>query len=161
MVSPISLVVLFRKTIMTRGASRLMHWIGLPAALLFAAACSESPSEPTSPIGQYTLQSVDGKGLPTTLFQDEGYMLQLTGGTLEVEADQTYVAAITTLEMVDINVSEYVDSLRGTWTQDNAGLMQFSVVPQGGFTGSWIGRQITALVTDGQTSMSLVFERSR
>ena len=127
-----------------------------------AAACGDTTG-PTTPIGHYTLASVNGVNVPSTMFEDGAYKLEVTGGTLEMEADSTYVAAIVSLETVDVNESEYVDSLRGRWSQDQAtGTMQFTLDDDAyTFTGAWQGRRITVFLASGLFSSSMLFEKPR
>jgi hypothetical protein len=126
-------------------------------------ACSEGVSEPTSPIGEYALASMNGSGIPATMFDEPGYSLKVIHGTLEVDADFTFVAAITTREMVDVVQSEYVDSLRGTWTLDEMNAMQFDVAGEEvfAFPGNWQGRKLTVLFTFLSSPSSFVFQRTR
>jgi hypothetical protein len=97
------------------------------------------------------------------MFSGEGYSVEIIHGTLDVAEDDSFVVAITTLEIVDGNESEYVDSLRGTWTLDEMNAMQFNVadVEPWSFAGSWQSRHITYLVMDGNTAYSYVFQRTR
>lgn len=133
----------------------------LLCCFVLLAAC-DSPSEPTSPIGNYNLTTVDGDGLPAVIFQAEGYSLSVERGTLEIGADNSYLAVINTLEVVDLAVSEYVDSLKGSWTQDNMGAMLFSLDETTlEFSGVWQGRQVTMMLSDGFDVNALVFRRSR
>lgn len=130
-------------------------------ALGVALAGCDSTSEPTSPIGRYNLLSVDGDNMPVSIFEVEGYQLELKSGSLEMDADYSYVAVVTWEETVDINVSEYVDSLRGTWTQDAMGALEFTLQQDGSlFGGLWQGRQVTLYLADEFLVTSLVFRRS-
>jgi hypothetical protein len=125
-----------------------------------AAVACDSVTEPTTPIGEYSLLSVDGDNVPSTMFEDATYKLEVVRGTLEVDVDSSYIATIVSKETVDAVVSEYVDSLRGTWSQDESGTMQFTFPEDNTtFTGSWQGRKITILITSGLASTSLVYQK--
>jgi hypothetical protein len=131
-------------------------------AAMLAVAC-DSTSEPTSPVGFYALASMNGDGVPATMFEAEGYSLQVIHGTMDVVGDFTFIVAITTLETVDVNQSEYVDSLRGTWTLDAMNAMQFNMTDYEPptFPGSWQGNHLTILLADGSASNSFIFQRTR
>jgi hypothetical protein len=141
---------------------RLLARSILVATAPIALACSDGVSEPTSPIGAYALASMNGNGIPATMFQEPGYSLRVIHGTLEVEADFTFVVAITTREVVDVVQSEYVDSLRGTWTLDEMNAMQFDVAGEEvfAFPGSWQGRKLTVLFTFLTSPSSFLFQRT-
>jgi hypothetical protein len=141
---------------LTRGTALVLTVV----AAAMAAACGDSATAPNSPIGIYTLASVNDDNVPSLMFEDDSYKLEIARGTLEVDADVSYVAAIVGLETVDVNVSVYVDSLRGTWTETDAGTMNFTVVDDNStFTGAWQGNRITILLASGQSSRSMVFQR--
>ncbi len=125
-------------------------------------AC-DSVTEPTTPIGEYSLLTFNGDNLPSTMFEDATFRLEVVRGTLELEIDSTYFATIVTKETVDVAVSEYVDTLQGRWTQDVVtGTITFTLpIDNTTFTGSWSGRHITALVTSGLQTSSLVFQKPR
>ena len=133
------------------------------AGVMTVTACSDSPTGPTTPIGSYALASVGADLVPATIFEDEGYKFEWLRGTLEVEADSSFVAALVRLETVDNNESEYVDSLTGSWRFDTMGALQFTITSSGGsviMPGSWLGRKITVLYTEEFMASSLTFERT-
>lgn len=129
------------KAALGRAAS---HIGPLALTVFLTAGCGDSPTGPTSPIAEYVLASVDGEALPWTIFEDEGYKLEVASGTLELDAEFQFVIALVTRETVDLAVSEYVDSLRGTWVESAAGTLQFDSDQEDElFTGSWKGRKVT------------------
>jgi hypothetical protein len=143
-----------------RSAKAVALTVFLAAAAIIAAAC-DSLTEPTTPIGSYTLSTVNGEDIPATMYAEGMYKLEVVGGTMELDTDSNYIATVTSEETVDAIVSEYVDSLRGRWSVDESGTMQFTFPEDNSiFTGSWQGRRITLLVT-GDVSVSLVYEKPR
>ena len=147
---------------MIRSNTRARMLSALLALGIGIAAC-DSVTEPTTPIGEYTLLSVNGDNVPSTMFEDLTFRLEVTGGTLEMDVDSTYIATIITKETVDVVISEYVDTLQGRWTQDVVtGTITFTLTDDNTtFTGSWAGRNITALITSGLQTSSLVFQKPR
>ena len=139
------------------------HIVALSLAVIALVTACDNPSEPTTPVGRYALASLNDEGIPAMMFEGEGYSLQTIHGTLELSADYSYVMAVTTLETVDNNESEYVDSLRGSWTLDAMNALQFTGTGSGSlnFPGSWQGRDITVLIPDGVSSSSYVFQRAQ
>jgi hypothetical protein len=70
-----------------------MRWIIVVAAVVFASACSDDPTDP-DPIrveGAYTLQTINGRALPIELFNLSGaFIIRQTGGKLFMNAARTF-----------------------------------------------------------------------
>jgi hypothetical protein len=119
---------------MTRPISAVFHRSSkllLALAFVITTACSgDSPTGPTdnTPVpsgtdpvaGTFTLTTVNALALPFTLFNESGYVLQMTASTLALETNGQYILAATTRETVAGFPSTFVDTMRGTWTQKAA-----------------------------------------
>lgn len=128
----------------------------LAALLAFAAACGGSdagpagPAQPTSPIAAYALTTVDTKALPTVMFADTGYTVEVTAGTLTLTADLKYSGSVTTRETVDGNISFYVDRVSGIWVQaTGAKTITFNPATGTAQSALWAGTKLTVTQSDG------------
>ena len=145
-----------------RGTERVRRL--LAAALLAATplACrgGDGPAEPTTPIGGYALATVNGRPLPAAVYSDPDYRVEITSGSLDLEAAGRFVAVMHTRETVAGHVSVYVDSTTGTWTQAASGSLQLTDAADGSTqTMTWAGRRITAVLSDGSTEWTVVYSR--
>ena len=94
------------------------------ALLAAMAACgsggdsgSTTPPILTTPIGTYTISSVNGKVLPVAVASDTSglYKLEVTSGTIALTADGRYSVVTNTRQTIPGVVSLFVDSTGGTW----------------------------------------------
>jgi hypothetical protein len=135
------------------------------ATVAVAAACGSdsatSPDTPTTPIGDYSLSSVNAKALPFTMFSDTGYKFDLTAGTLSLSSDGKYKTITTMVETVAGHASTYVDSVLGTWVQvGTSGTLTFtSAYDSTKQNATWAGKQLTFQLVDGSTTTTLVYGR--
>ncbi len=121
------------------------------------AACggadgSNGPS--ASPVGSYSLSSLNSKPLPFTLFADTGFTIALSAGSLALATDGSYLATISTNETIEGHVSTYVDSSTGRWTQAGATL-RFVGADSTRQSASWDGSRLS--LTDSTSSPRLVY----
>ena len=92
--------------------------------VMAVAACgSDTSTGPGStgttatPVGSYSLTTVNGKPLPATMFADTEFTEVVTKASLALAADGKYQAIVTTNETVAGYLSVYVDTSGGTWKQ--------------------------------------------
>lgn len=69
------------------------------AALVLAAALASCNGDPTgrermSAVGRYSLQSVDGAGLPAPWFEYGSARVEITAGQMDIVTDSTYTYTI-------------------------------------------------------------------
>ena len=106
----------FRLTI---GAARTLA-VAL-VAIALAACGGDSPSGPstaTSPEGNYTISTINGKGVPMAVFSDTGgYKLEVLTGTLGVQTGGKYSVVTNYRQTIAGIVSTYSDSSGGNWLQ--------------------------------------------
>ena len=135
------------------------------ASLATAAACGSDspagPAVPTTPIGSYTITTVNGKALPVALFADGGYSYEVTNGTLALAADGKYSVVTTFRQTLPGNVSTFVDSTGGTWTR--AGSAVQLVNSQDGSTDSatWDKGILTFVEVDAKATTTFVYTQKR
>lgn len=150
---------------------RVSRWMTLSlAAALITSACSKGdsvtgpggPTGPATPVGAYTLSTVDAKALPWTMYSDVGYTLEVQGSTLAITADGKWVSKTVTRETVAGNVSTYSDSTFGTWTVTTSGT---SAVLTNAETSdasnvTWTATTATVLQLDGATTHAYLFTKN-
>jgi hypothetical protein len=141
-------------------------FIALIATAVLGACGDSGPTEPagspSDPVaGTFALTTVNAEGLPFSVFNDAGYKLEITKGTVALDTAGTFIISTTTRETVAGNVSVYADTARGTWTQ-NEGAVALTIAP-GGPTGNaeWDGRRLTLVETDGISSTTYVYTKNR
>jgi hypothetical protein len=96
--------------------------IGVGACGGDSAAGPTGPAVPTTPIGAYTITTVNGKSLPVALFADASYTYEVTNGALALTTDGKYSVVTTFRQTLPGNVSTFVDSTRGTWVQTGSNI---------------------------------------
>jgi len=102
---------------LTIGGARTLA-LALVATLL-AACGSDSPSGPstaTSPEGNYTISTINGKAVPMAIFSDTGgYKLEVLAGSLAVQSGGKYSVITNYRQTIAGIVSTYSDSSGGGW----------------------------------------------
>ena len=151
----------------TIGRARTLA-IGVGFAALVAACGGDSPSgpgEPTgpsnsTPVGAYSITTVNGKTLPVAVFDEPSYKYEVTGGSLTLTSDRKYTVVTSFRQTIPGNVSTFVDSTFGTWSQAGP---QITLV-NGQDTdakdqGTWAGLQLTFALSDGKTTTTYVYTK--
>lgn len=87
------------------------------ATLLLAAACGDSPVEPApfTP-GAFDLATIDGAALPYTVFQGQGYRLEILSSRVTLATDGTFTSTAQFRETVDGVVETTTENESGTYT---------------------------------------------
>ena len=121
---------------------------------LALSGCADSG--PKSPIAPYTLQAIGTTPLPVVLYQEEGYRLEVTAGTIDLEEPDKYTMTMTVLETVDGNKSTYVESETGTWILGENGTVSITLLAGGTLSAVWSRTRLTLTREEG----SFVYEMS-
>jgi hypothetical protein len=105
----------FRVTI---GGARTLA-VALVTTVLAACGGSDSPSAPTtltSPEGNYTISTINGKVVPMAIYSDTGgYKLEVLTGTLGVQTGGKYTVITNYRQTIAGIISTYSDSSGGNW----------------------------------------------
>ena len=129
------------------------------AATIAIACGGDTASGPNaSPVGNFQLAKFNGKALPTTVFQDTGFMDVLTAGSLILSGDGTYLATISVDETIEGHLSTYVDTGSGKWSQAGA-VMDFVGPDSVHQAASWDGASITLSDTTARPTSTMVFTK--
>lgn len=148
----------------TIGRARTLA-IGVGLAVL-AAACggdsSGGPSEPTgpTPIGAYSITTVNGKTLPVAVFNEPSYKYEVTAGSISLTSDGKYTVVTNFRQTIPGNVSMFTDSTFGTWSQSGP---QINLVNAQDTSmrdqGTWAGSQLTFALSDGKVTTTYVYTK--
>src|SRR4051812_27976088 len=139
----------------TLHAAYLVGRLATFASLGATLACQDNG--PKTPIAPYALTALGTTRLPAVMFQEVGYKLEITAGTLELIEPDKYTLSLSSIETVDGNKSNYVDNESGTWVLGENGTITLTAVGGEIFTAVWNKRTLTAARFD----TTLVFEMSR
>ena len=71
------------------------------AATFLIAGCGDSNAPDTSHVGRYELVSIDGDPVPVAVVDVPGYTLEVTGGSLTLNANNSFVESVTAIETTD------------------------------------------------------------
>ena len=117
---------------------------------------------PPTPVGNYTLSTIDAKTLPYMMYADTGYTLEVSGGTLAVTTAGKWVSKLTTRETVAGNVSTYSDSTFGTWSLPTGSKIAVFVNTETGVTSNatWTATDVTVNDVDGATTRKIIYRRN-
>lgn len=140
-------------------------------AITLTTACSKgdsvtgpapAPPPPATPVGSYTLSTIDAKALPYTMFADTGYTLEVTSGTLSIATTGKWVSKIVTRETVAGNVSTYTDSTFGNWTVPAGSTIAVMTNVETGVTSNatWTAIDVTVNDVDGTVTRKIVYRRN-
>lgn len=137
------------------------------AVLAITAACGKSdgptgPSVPATPVGTYSLSTIDAKAMPYTMYADTGYTLVIQSGTLSVTAGGRWVSKIVQVETVAGFPSTYSDSTFGTWSQPvgTTSAVFTNTETKVTSTVSWTSGDITVNDVDGSTTRRVLYKRN-
>lgn len=132
------------------------------------AACgSDAPSGPsgppipTTPMGSYTIQTVNGKTLPVAVAADGSYSYEVTVGTLALGADGTYSVVTTYRQTLPQSVETFVDSTGGVWTQSGSAIQLTNALDGSKDAAVWDKGLLTFAETNGTTTNTFVYYQKR
>lgn len=133
------------------------------ASLATLAACGSdstgpsAPAVPTTPVGSYTITTVNGKGLPVALFAEATYTYEVTNGTLALTADGKYSVVTTFRQTLPGSVSTFVDSTGGTWVKTGS-TVQLTNSQDGSLdSATWDKGILTFVEVDGKVTTTYVY----
>lgn len=129
---------------------------------MLAACGSDSATAPSSsgssssPVGSYTISTVNGKTLPTSLYADGSISYDVTAGTMKVTSDGKFLAVTNYRQTVPGSVENFVDSIGGTWTQNGSSL-QLAVDDGTNASATWDKTSLTLTSTDAGVAVIVVY----
>jgi hypothetical protein len=137
---------------------RFRHAAALAALAVLATGCSrDNPVEPDEQVvGSYTLMAIGGQALPILVHQDAEITVQLVSGSLEMDADGTFVETLVFRE-TPVDGGDAEDSsneISGTYSVAGR-----TVSFAGGEAGAWNGTASGGVITYVVGGATLLFER--
>ncbi len=152
----------------TTGWSRRSLLGAISCAILAISACGGDSvtapivvPAPTTPIGSYDIQSVNGKPIPVTIEADDTYSNEITVGTVALTAAGTWSALTTTRVTIPGNVQLYADSNAGVWTQTGNSIQLTSSFDGAVKTATWDKGLLTLLTSQDNVAVTLVYYQRR
>ena len=139
--------------------------LALIASAATTAACNKDsptevdlPGDPNEPAaGSFALSTVDAKALPYKVLSDTGYSIEVTAGAAVLDTNHTFIMPLTTRENVAGFISTYVDTTRGTWSQDVGAItLTVGTTPA---SAQWDGRRLTVMWTIGPVVNTYVYTK--
>lgn len=133
---------------------------GIAAIALIAACGSDSTTGPSSssssPVGSYTISTVNGKTLPTSLYADGSISYDVTAGTMKLTSDGKFLAITNYRQTVPGSIENFVDSIGGTWTASGSAI-QVTVDDGTSASATWDKTSLTLTSTDAGISVVVVY----
>jgi len=132
---------------------------GIAAIALITACGSDSttgPSSGSNPVGSYTMSTVNGKAVPTSLFADGSFSYDITGGSMKLTSDGKFSVVTNYRQTLPGSVSNFVDSIGGSWTQNGAAL-QLAVSDGSTATATFDKTTLTLSATDEGVTLTIVY----
>ena len=141
--------------------------IGFGLTLAIAACGSDStpvdPTSPDTPIGSYSIMTVNGKTLPAALIDVQTpapYKVEVMSGALNLAADGKYTVVTRTRETISDNTSLYTDSTFGTWTRSGTQISLKNGEDHNAVSiGTWAGLQLTFVLVDTSVATTFVYKK--
>ena len=100
-----------------------MRFLRLLLATAMLAACGgDGATDPSSITGAYDLQTVDGDPLPFVFFEIGADRLEITGGRITLNADETFSDRIEFRIIEDGVTSDNSETVTGTWEANGTDL---------------------------------------
>jgi hypothetical protein len=117
---------------------------------------------PATPVGTYTLSSIDAKSMPYMMYSDTGYTLELSSGTLSVTTGGRWVSKVVSKETVAGNVSTYTDSTFGTWALGTAATTAVFTNTETSSTSTvtWTAKDVTVNDVDGTVTRKILYKKN-
>jgi hypothetical protein len=142
--------------------------IGFGLTLAIAACGSDNsppvdPTSPDTPVGNYSITTVNGKALPAAVIDVQvpaPYKFEIMSGALNLTADGKYTTVTRFRETISDNTSTFADSTFGTWTRSGTQInLKNGEDPNATSTGTWAGLQMTFVLADTVVALTYVYKK--
>jgi hypothetical protein len=130
-------------------------------AVAALAACggdsSTEPGHATTPVGAYTITTVNGKAVPASLFADGAFNYEVMSGKLTLTNDGKYSAVTTFRQTLPGNVETFVDSVGGTWVLSGTTVSMTNPADSSTGSAAWGNGTLTISGTDAGITTTIVY----
>ena len=138
--------------------------LGLVLAAVVTACGSDGTTGPgggaPTPVGSYSITTVNGKALPVALFNDPSYTYEVTNGSIALTSDGKYTVVTNFRQTIPGNVSLFSDSTFGTWVQAGSQInFKNAQDTTAKDQATWAGTQLTFSLTDGSVTTTYVYTK--
>ena len=137
---------------------------GLAIAVVLLAgttACgSDSPAGPdvpTTPVGSYTIRTVNGKSLPVAVLADGSFTYEVTAGKFALTGDGKYSVVTTFRQTLPGSVSTFVDSTGGSWVLTGSTVQLTNAEDGSTDSGTWNAGVLTFVKVDAKVTTTYVY----
>ena len=125
----------------------------LATAALAACGGGDDSSAPRQLPGTYPLVSANGRALPAVLYEEPGYKLEVTAGTITLAASGSFSDSYTIRETID-GVVQPLDEIPcyGSWTRSGNTVTLSEIVTNecgDDATATWDGNNTLTVTWDG------------
>jgi hypothetical protein len=117
------------------------------------------PSAPATPEGNFTLNMIDSKTLPFSMYADTGYTLEIMGGSIAITANGKWVSKITSRETVAGFASTYNDSTFGTWVVSGTTASFTNTETAVVSNVTWTASDVTVNEVSGSVTRKIVYKK--
>ncbi|MGH7617770.1 MAG: hypothetical protein ACREPM_11110, partial [Gemmatimonadaceae bacterium] len=117
------------------------------------------PPQSSSPVGSYTISTVNGKNLPVAIYSDVNYTYEVTTGSIGLTSDGKYSLVTTYRQTIPGNVEMFVDSTGGAWVLNGTTINLTDA--SDGSTGqiTWATNQLMFAIADGKNTDTFVYTK--
>jgi len=141
----------------TRHISRASLAATLVVAFL-TLGCNAITAPSSALAGTYTLQTVNGGGLPYVTSVSATDTVQVTAGTIAIQSDSTFVTTLSSRYASPGVVTSSTRTQDGTWSATGT-TIAFSYTNGGADAGSVSGNVLTIIATTGSGPLTYVFQK--
>jgi len=103
------------------------------------------------------MTTVNGKGLPASLFADGGFNYEVTSGNLALTADGKFSAVTAFRQTLPGSVENFTDSISGTWVQSGSNLQITNTTDGTAGSATWGKGVLTLSNVDGGVTTTVVY----
>jgi hypothetical protein len=122
--------------------------LALALGTLIACGGGDSSTGASSHVGSYSLLSIDGDPVPSTILQAPKYLLEVINGSGSLNGDNTYSLSFTVRENDDGSITQVTVPSAGTYTR-SGNAFTFHDVEGGVATGVFANNRMTVTDEDG------------
>lgn len=126
--------------------SRTSQIMVLCFVTVFSASCRDSTAMTRAVVGDYTLVSVNGGGLPAVVSQSQSVTVEIVSGQLTLNADGSFLASHLERTLTSTGESDVITSVNGDYLAVDGGYALRSITGDPIGLVSIVGNQIAGIL---------------